>query len=177
MLQDYHAYDASEQAQVQEMQHFIKAHTDCFQRSLLIGHLTGSAWIVNKDKTRVLLTHHRKLNRWLQLGGHADGDPDLLRVALREAQEESGLEDIVPLQATIFDVDIHPIPARGDEPEHLHYDVRFLFQANDTQPLQANRESKALAWVELNQVIQLNADESMRRMVAKTLSQTSNHCL
>lgn len=171
MLQGYHAYDENEQAKVQEMQRFVEAHADCFQRSLPIGHLTGSAWILNAHRTHVLLTHHRKLNRWLQLGGHADGDPDLWRVALREAQEESGLEAIAPLQVTIFDVDIHPIPARGHEPQHLHYDVRFLFQANDTQPLQTNYESKALVWVELNQVVQLNSDESMRRMVAKTLAQ------
>ena len=94
---------------------FLATHGDAFERTLAIGHFTGSAWLVSGDGARVLLTHHRKLGRWLQLGGHADGDTDLRRVALREAEEESGLHGLA-VESGIFDLDRHRIPARGDEP-------------------------------------------------------------
>jgi len=108
------------------------------------------------------------LNKWLQLGGHADGDFDILRVALREAREESGLATIRPVSTAIYDIDIHVIPARGSEPEHLHYDVRFLLEADRTAPLLASRESRSLAWTPLTRIAELNPEESMARMVAKT---------
>src|SRR5690606_30691327 len=103
-----------------------------FTRSALVGHFTGSAWLVDRSGMRVLLTHHRKLDRWLQLGGHADGEEDLARVALREAAEESGLRDLA-VDADIFDIDRHRIPARGDEPGHWHYDVRHVVRCRGSE--------------------------------------------
>jgi len=124
--------------------------------------------VVDLERAHALLTHHRKLNKWLQLGGHADGDSDILRVALREAREESGLATIRPVSTAIYDIDIHVIPARGSEPEHLHYDVRFLLEADRAAPLLASRESRSLAWTPLTRIAELNPEESMARMVAKT---------
>jgi 8-oxo-dGTP pyrophosphatase MutT (NUDIX family) len=147
---------------------FVAANKNCFERSLQIGHITGSSWVVDRDRTHSLLTHHRKLNKWLQLGGHADGDPDILRVALREAREESNLEAIRPVSEEIFDIDIHVIPARPGEPEHLHYDVRFLLEADRSLPLAASEESRSLAWMPLDQICIVNPEESMARMIAKT---------
>ncbi len=131
--------------------------------------MTGSAWIVDCERTHALLTHHRKLDKWLQLGGHADGDPDILRVALREAREESSLEAIRPVSEEIFDVDIHAIPARGGEPAHFHYDVRFLLEADRAAALAVSEESRSLAWVPLDRVAELNGEESVLRMVRKTV--------
>src|ERR1019366_3306840 len=108
-LRAYRPSDAHEARMAEQLRLFVEAHADCFERSLAIGHVTGSAWIVDRDRTHTLLTHHRKLDKWLQLGGHADGDLDILRVALREAREESGLEAIRPVSEEIFDVDIHTI--------------------------------------------------------------------
>jgi 8-oxo-dGTP pyrophosphatase MutT (NUDIX family) len=162
-------HDANEHEMCRRLTQFVGDHDDCFERSLRIGHVTGSAWVLDTLYSHVLLTHHGKLDKWLQLGGHADGEPDVLRVAMREAMEESGLTDIRPATESIFDVDIHLIPACGGEPEHFHYDVRFLFTADRTEPLNLTNESKALAWVVLEQVGQLTREESILRMVRKTL--------
>ena len=118
----------------------------------------------------MLLTHHRKLDKWLQLGGHADGDPDLAAVAQREAHEESGLMGIRLLSPEVFDVDRHWIPERKGELGHYHHDLRFLFEAGPAEPLVCSSESKDLAWVELERVTALNPEESMARMVRKTLA-------
>lgn len=125
---------------------FIESHEDCFERSLAIGHVTASAWLLSKDKSKALLMHHARLDKWLQPGGHCDGDSNVLSVAIREAQEESGIQAIVPLSTSIFDVDIHLIPATVREKEHHHYDIGFLLHVvSDEQPV-ANSESKELRW-------------------------------
>ena len=148
---------------------FASAHPDCCERTLAVGHFTGSAWLVSADGARVLLTHHRKLNRWLQLGGHADGDGDLAAVALREAEEESGLARLT-LEGGIFDLDRHLIPARGDEPAHWHYDVRFVVRATD-ENFSVSDESHSLAWKSIAEIANdASADESMRRMAWKWLA-------
>ena len=146
---------------------FVQAQPECFERSLLEGHVTGSAWIVDGSGTQVLLTHHRKLDAWLQLGGHADGDPDVRAVALKEAREESGLYDYEPESDGIFDLDIHPIPARKDVPQHLHYAVRYVLRATGSVDYTVSEESHDLRWVPLDEVASLTTDESMLRMVRK----------
>jgi 8-oxo-dGTP pyrophosphatase MutT (NUDIX family) len=154
---------------VRETIAFVRSHPDCLLRSCPPGHLTGSAWILSPDRRSTLLTHHGKLGKWLQLGGHADGDPDLLAVALREAREESGLSGLRAVDPRLFDVDRHWIPDRGAEPGHWHHDLRFVLEADPSEPLTVSRESKALAWVEVASVASLNPEESMARMVRKTL--------
>ena len=173
VLKLLHAYAARElssheSAMAQATIEFVEAHEDCLLRSQLSGHLTGSAWIVDVVRKRTLLTHHRKLDKWLQLGGHADGDPDLLAVALREAEEESGLTRLQVVSREVFDLDRHWIPARKAEPAHWHYDLRFMIEADSDEPLVVTYESKDLAWVEVAQVTTLNPEESMARMVRKT---------
>jgi 8-oxo-dGTP pyrophosphatase MutT (NUDIX family) len=160
--------DSDESTVLLDTIRFVEAHEDCLCRTQLSGHLTGSAWIVNAAHTHTLLTHHRKLDKWLQLGGHADGDPDLLAVAMKEAQEESGLTKLRPVRSALFDVDRHWIPERKHEPAHYHYDLRFLIEADPHERLTVTNESKDLAWVELSRVPLLNPEESMARMVRKT---------
>jgi 8-oxo-dGTP pyrophosphatase MutT (NUDIX family) len=147
---------------------FVEAHADCLRRTCAPGHLTGSAWILSPDRARTLLTHHRKLDKWLQLGGHADGDPDLLAVALREAREESGLTRLRVVSPAIFDLDRHWIPARKTESGHWHYDLRFVIEAEPAESLVVTNESKDLTWVEVGRVTSLNPEESMARMMRKT---------
>ena len=120
----------------------------------------------------MLLTHHRKLDRWLQLGGHADGDVDLGRVALREAEEESGLADLA-VEPEIFDLDRHWIPARAEVPGHWHYDVRFVVRATGSEDFVVSAESHALAWREIAEIAaDANADESLRRMAMRWLERS-----
>jgi hypothetical protein len=152
----------------EQFRSFVAMHADCFERTLAIGHVTGSAWVIDPLGRSALLTHHRKLGRWLQLGGHADGNDDVRAVALQEAREESGLHEIVPAAPGIFDLDIHAIPARGAEAEHLHYDVRFAFFGDPAVPVIAGEESHEVAWVALADIEQYAVDDSVRRLVAKT---------
>ena len=163
------ALDANEAAMAARNIRFVEERDDCFERSCLPAHLTGSAWVVDAARTRVVLTHHRKLDRWLQLGGHADGDADLLAVARREAEEEAGLSGLPLLGEGLFDVDCHLIPARGPVPDHWHFDLRFAFEADPAVPLRISDESHDLAWVGLGEVARLTPSESMARMVRKTL--------
>lgn len=145
-------------------------HPRAYHRDHLPGHITGSAWVVNAERTKVVLLHHGKLNRWLQPGGHADGDENVLQVALRELEEETGLKKVKQLIPGIFDLDIHPIPARKDFPDHFHYDVRFLFEADDQDPITVSEESFDVKWVRLDEVNTLTEDWCVLRMAAKTLS-------
>ncbi len=142
-----------------------------FLRSRLAGHFTGSAWVVSADGARTLLTHHRKLERWLQPGGHADGDTDLARVALREAEEETGVPGLRLEDGTIFDLDRHWIPERRDVPGHWHYDVRYVVRAGADERYVVSEESNALAWRGIADVAADPAsDDSMRRMALRWLA-------
>jgi 8-oxo-dGTP pyrophosphatase MutT (NUDIX family) len=115
----------------------------------------------------VLLIHHFKLDKWFQPGGHCDGDCDVLAVAMKEASEETG-QMVRPVSKFIFDVDNHIIPQRGDTPEHIHYDIRLLFEADMADNLGLNREIKAIKWVEMGDVANFNSSESILRMVRKS---------
>ncbi|MBX3713253.1 MAG: NUDIX hydrolase [Lysobacter sp.] len=141
-----------------------------FHRERLDGHFTGSAWLVNAAGTHLLMTHHRKLDRWLQLGGHADGDRDMAAVALKEAEEESGLVDLVA-EPELFDLDRHWIPERGDVPGHWHYDARYVVRTTGSEAFAVSDESHALAWREIAPMLDDPATEpSIRRMARKWVS-------
>jgi len=162
------AATARDRELAEEFARFAAEQPDCLHRTCRPGHFTGSAWVVDAARRRTLLTHHRKLDKWLQLGGHADGEANLAEVALREAREESGLANIRLVSPEIYDLDRHLIPARGAEPAHWHYDVRFLIEADPAEPLVITSESKDLAWVDLTDVARLNAEESLLRLVRRT---------
>lgn len=142
----------------------------CFHRDYLPGHITGSAWILDDDRSHVLLVHHAKLNKWLQPGGHADGDENVLRVASREAEEETGLNALTLITHSIFDLDIHPIPARSDFPEHLHFDIRFAFVTSRKTRVIVSDESHDIQWIRLeNAGDYTHHNTSIMRMVKKSI--------
>ena len=177
MLECYrHAFPAEAEV-VDRIVALVEAHADCFARTCRPGHITGAAWIVSADRRRCLLTHHRQLDRWLQLGGHADGQTQIEEVALREAREESGMNefDFVPIAGALlpFDLDVHQIPARYDsagrqtEDAHEHYDVRFLLVAHAGQEVTASDESHEIGWFTGEEVLRLTDEQSVLRMLYK----------
>jgi 8-oxo-dGTP pyrophosphatase MutT (NUDIX family) len=139
----------------------------CFERTAFPAHFTGSALVVNGDGSRVLLHHHRKLDRWLQFGGHCDGDEDVLRVARREALEESGIQGLIVASERPFDLDIHEIPALGGEPAHYHYDVRFMLIAPESAAPVLSGESRDLWWFTAGEAEGVALDDGLRRMMRK----------
>ena len=169
LLQKHTPADAVEQTMTQATIEFVQTYSNCFDRSLLIGHVTGSAWIVSPDREQVLLIHHRKLDRWLQPGGHADGDPDVAAVALREAQEETGLTSLKLVTDRIFDVDVHEIPLRKDVPAHLHYDIRFLLEADPSEAFGNSDEITNSQWFLVKTVKNITDSESILRMTRKNV--------
>jgi 8-oxo-dGTP pyrophosphatase MutT (NUDIX family) len=147
---------------------------NCWRRELLAGHFTGSAWVLGPDRSKALLIHHRNLDKWVQPGGHADDtDASLVETARREATEECGLSGLRLLSEQIFDLDVHVIPAKREVPEHLHYDVRFLFQAENEAFVEDFAEVKAVRWVPLEEISSWGhspwgqLQQSVRRMAEK----------
>ncbi|MFK7875287.1 MAG: NUDIX hydrolase [Paracoccaceae bacterium] len=148
---------------------FVRSEPKAFSRDATIGgHVTGSAFVLSPDGTSVLLTHHKKLGIWIQLGGHCDGIKDASFVALKEAYEESGLDQIFLFRPNIFDVDIHVIPKHKSDPAHLHYDVRFLFQAS-SENVTVSEESNDLAWIPLHDLHLKTSEPTMLRMRDKAV--------
>lgn len=153
---------------------FVLEHEDCLERTCVPGHITASAWILSADRGSCLLTRHRKLDRWLQLGGHVDGEGALAVAALRESVEESGLQhfDLLSPAPRVLplDLDVHPIPARGSEPAHLHWDVRFLLIAGAGQRIAMSNESLDLRWVPRERLRDCTQEDSVLRLDARAAS-------
>jgi 8-oxo-dGTP pyrophosphatase MutT (NUDIX family) len=179
MLAHYRRVYSAEASVVDRIRDLVETHADCFDRTCRPGHITGAAWIISADRRRCLLAHHRKLDRWLQLGGHADGQWQVDEVALREAREESGMAafDFLPIAGALmpFDVDVHQIPERRDargiviEDAHQHHDVRFLLIARSEQEIRISDESHDVAWFTPEEVRQHTDEESVLRMLHKAL--------
>lgn len=167
-LREYQHRWPGEAATVQAFAELLHDPQDPFLRERLAGHFTAGVWLVSADGQRILMTHHRKLGRWLQLGGHADGDRDMANVALKEAQEESGLPGLSVDAESIFDLDRHWIPERKDVPGHWHYDVRYVVRAGEDENYVVGEESHDLAWRLITEVTH-DPDESMSRMAKKWL--------
>ena len=166
LLTTYHPAEPEEKKFKQDMLELLNNPT-CFERSRQEGHFTASCWLLSKDETQALLMHHTKLDQWFQLGGHCDGDSDVLAVALKEAQEESGMNNIVPVSHDIFDIDIHLIPASSKHSAHYHYDVRFLLKVASDEKIVKNSESKELRWITRDSASLPPVNESVKRMFTK----------
>jgi 8-oxo-dGTP pyrophosphatase MutT (NUDIX family) len=171
LISQYPANQAIEKEFKTQIIDLLQKYPDDFYKSSLeVGHLTGSAWLVSPDYRQILLTHHRKLAKWLQPGGHCEStDESIFATAWREAHEETGIKSLQKTSESIFDIDIHLIPARGTMPAHYHYDIRFLILANPEEPLNISEESNDLRWFTYESVLELTDNESITRMVKKLI--------
>ena len=169
-LKHHIPYDDEEKNHVSFILNFIQKNNFNIGRTNPDGHITASAWIINKTFSSVLLIEHKKLHRWLQPGGHVENQDDsLLNAALREAKEETNLKEIIPFQDEIFDVDVHLIPERKNEKEHYHLDIRYCFLANIEEELTLSQEIKNIKWMALTELLEQENESSIVRMVQKTI--------
>lgn len=145
---------------------FIRNHPDSFFRTNLKGHITASAFVIDRQARKILLIHHKKLDKWLQPGGHCDGDEDTLAVAIKEVFEETGVQ-ILRQDQPLVDLDIHTIPQRKEVPEHEHFDVRYLFESDSSRPLTRNHETLALQWIPFEDIRKYTGEESVLRILEK----------
>ena len=159
-----------EAASLDRLRRFVEAPDDPFARENPQGHVTGSAIVARPDASAFLLVHHRKLGRWLQPGGHTEReDASVYEAALREVREETGLAELAaPLGPSIFDVDVHPIPAHGKDPAHSHFDVRFLFTTErDVDRAAAEDPRRPMRWCTLEEALAEGVDGSLERSLRK----------
>lgn len=167
-IENFQTTDTIESAHKAAILDLLHSTDGCFERHNFPGHVTGSALLVSPDGQQALLTHHRILNRWFQFGGHADGQVDIREVALREAQEESGITEIEFIVPDILDIDVHEIPAnpKKNEPAHLHYDIRYLLRAR-RMDFAVTTESHSLRWFRRDELGELDLDASVWRIIDK----------
>ena len=156
-----------EQVCRQQMVELLDSCANCFRRDNFPAHFTGSAFVVSADGARGLLHHHRKLDRWLQFGGHCDGEEDVLSTAQREAHEESVISGLVVASARPFDLDIHEVPAWGSEPTHFHYDVRYVLIAPEDAKVRTSPESKELRWLTGQEMKDWNLESGLLRLIER----------
>lgn len=157
-----------QQAVRQQVLDFCAEHDDALDRSCVLGHLTGSGVIVDPRTGQSLLIHHAKLGRWLQPGGHADGDGNLGAVAWREATEETGLVGL-RLVTPAIDIDVHEIPARPGEPAHLHLDLRSLLLVGEERDPSPNHETLGARWMSVDDA-EITGTVELSRMINRATS-------
>ncbi len=174
LLENYQPIFSEEKKFQKEIIDFIEQNDDFALRSNLTGQLTGSAWVVNSERTKVLLIHHKKLNRWLQIGGHIETDDQTIeQTILREVTEESGLKNLKLLSSSIYDLDVHTIPQKKEVAEHLHFDIRLVVEADENDTLLAqNEEVLDVKWYFVSEMenpseTDILIDASMKRMINK----------
>jgi len=166
-LQDYTPYNRQEAADKQTMLEFIQRNPDALHRSNRAGHFATSAWVVNRPRTKVLMIYHNIYNSWSWSGGHADGEANLMAVARREIAEETGLEEITPLTEDILAINVLTVERHIKKGQvvssHLHLDVDFLFEADDSLPLRIkDDENSAVAWIDIDRIDEFVNEEKMK---------------
>lgn len=166
IMEDIAAYVPYNEQEEKDREHilaFLKANDDAFLRENRTAHMTASAWIVNRDRTRVLMCYHKIYDSWSWTGGHADGDTDLLRVALKEAGEETGITRVRPVSEEIYSLEVLTVDGHEKRGEyvsgHLHMNVTYLLEADDTEELSAcEEENSGVRWFSLDEALRASTE-------------------
>ncbi len=181
ILDEHQPADEKEKADVALIRRMAEAHPDLLSKECEPGHITGSALIIDLKNGRYLLHYHKSLNKWLQFGGHGEGEADPAETAMREAVEESGLTDLRFFPAVSprpLDIDVHTIPAKNGQPEHLHLDFRYLLATEKTEPQRLDKkESGRFRWFRFDQLSDLEprVDPGLFRLILKAKDTLEGH--
>ncbi len=180
-IKQFKSFNEEEQAYKESFLQFFNkfAEKDWATRDNLIGHLTSSAWVVNKDKSKVLFAYHNIYKSWAWLGGHADDDLDLLHVACKEACEESGIKNVKPIIDTPIDLSIQLVASHYKKekhiPAHLHYNVTYLLEANENETLEISpNENSAVKWIKTEELLEKSSEEAVRLTYARIMQKVAS---
>lgn len=173
-IKSYVPYDEKELIDKEVMLDFIESNEDVLTHNNKIAHFTTSAWIVNKEKTKVLMIYHNIYNSWAWVGGHSDGDEDLLHVIKKEIEEETGLVNLKQITNSIYGINIVTVDnhiKRGKVVNsHLHFDVEYLFEADDTEKVRIKEdENSGVKWMDINKVLEYTSEEKMKPIYQKLI--------
>ena len=165
-IENYIPYNEQEENDKEMMLKYIDTFPDVLTRENKMCHFTASNWIINKEKTKVLMIYHNLYKSWAWTGGHADGDDNLLNVAIKEAEEETGIKNLKLLSNEIYGIQILTVDShikRGKfVPSHLHLDCCFLLEADEKEPLRIKKdENSGVEWVELDKAVELTSEKKM----------------
>ena len=174
-IRAYQPWNEQEQRDQNELLRRLESGEDLLTRDNLSAHLTASAWVVSPDRTRVLMAYHNLYDSWAWLGGHADGEGDLLSVALREVREESGLTEVTPVEEDIFSLEILTVDGHEKKgryvPSHLHLNVTFLLEADPEAPVRSKEdENSCVGWFSLEEAIAASSEPWFRERVYSKLN-------
>lgn len=177
-IEKYVPYNIQEEKDKEVIIECIDKYEDVLSRKNKICHFTASAWIVNKERTKVLMVHHNIYNSWSWVGGHADGDSDLLQVALKEVKEETGLKKIDLVTDTIFGIAILTVEGHVKKEEyvssHLHFDCCYLIEADEEAEVRVKEdENSAVQWIQIDEVLQKSKEEKMKPIYKKLIDKLS----
>lgn len=171
-IENYLPYNCEEEKDKEVIIKYIDTFEDVLTRNNEIGHLTSSCWIVNKEKTKVLMVYHNIYDSWSWSGGHADGDSNLLHVALKEAMEETGLKEVKPLSNNIFSLEVMGVNGHMKKGKyissHIHLNVTYLLCADENEVLHIKEdENSAVKWFELDQAVKASNEPYMKKIYSK----------
>lgn len=172
IINAYEPDDEQEAADKEIMAAFIRENDNCLLRDNRIAHFSASAWVVNEDRTKVLMIYHNIYKSWAWTGGHADGEEDLLKVAVKEAEEESGLRNIQPISREPMSLETLCVNSHWKKgifvPAHLHFNVTYLLQADEKEPLKIKEdENSGVRWIEIQKAPVISTEECMQEIYRK----------
>ena len=181
-LEQYIPWNEQERKDREVILNALMSHPDIFCRTNLINHMTASAWVVNRRRDRLLMVYHNIYNSWSWLGGHADGEEDLLSVAIREVKEESGIKQVAPVSEEIFSVEVLTVDGHEKKgiyvPSHLHLNVTYLLEAHDGESLKIKAdENSGVAWFGLSEAVDASTEPWFQERIYKKLNEKLNKYL